>query len=322
MSAAEAGEGLLPGAVDSRQRTALLVSIAAGIVVALVVGLVGIAYAKSRPEQYEATASVVLLPATNLDGPGAISALDALSRGQIVNTFARVLGGEDLLGPAVNLVAADGHDAAKASVEFKPVPNTSVVDIVVTSPTAFVSEHVAAEIATLSAGAQPSLQPLFRAQVVSRGAGSATQTGAKKSSLILAFLIAAVALGIVTQQLVMRLLASSRFALSWSRSPRPEPETPRETPRETANAPMPAVPRTPGPKPSAVRERSGTQSDSATTPPARRDAAPSASTSASADDGGSNGSPTTAPQKAGAGRAQKQRRPPRSETVEPRPKTP
>jgi capsular polysaccharide biosynthesis protein len=194
----------------------LLASVVAGIVVAFIVGLVGVAYAGTRPVQYQATASVVVLPAKNLDENGTISALDALSRGQVVDTFGRVLEGEGLLGPALQPLAGDGHDTSGVSVAFRPVSGTSIIDIVVTSPSAFVSEHVAAAIATASTTNQTSLQSLFEAHVVTQGFGSAKRTGAKTSTFILAFMIAALAAGIITQQLVMQLLSFGR--VSWPES--------------------------------------------------------------------------------------------------------
>jgi capsular polysaccharide biosynthesis protein len=297
------GQSTRDGTRDALWRTSLIVSVAAGLIVALIIGLVGVGYAKGRPVEYQATSSIVLLPAANLDEAGNISALDTLSRGQVVETFSQVLAGADLVGPAVEALAADGRDVSGVSVTFKPVGNTSIIDIVVTAPSAFVAEQVASSIAVASANVKTSLQPLFQAHVVSRGSGSATRTGAKPSAFILAFLIAALAAGIVTQQVVMRVLSSGRIPLPRISLPSLQQKTTTSTSEATATA---------------ARAMAGADGRA---PTPRR--APPASSSAPppADGGESKDSPATAKPKGPAGPVQEAQRPrpARSKTVEPSP---
>ncbi|HXY91171.1 MAG TPA: hypothetical protein VEP49_01720, partial [Acidimicrobiia bacterium] len=128
-------------------RRALLISIAAGVLVALFVVLVGGVYLATRDRHYEATASIVVLPDRNLSPADSVSALDSLSRGQTVATFARVLGGLGLTSSALDRLGVKGSARAGVGTDFHAVPDTSIVDVTVSAPSAARAESVAAKVA-------------------------------------------------------------------------------------------------------------------------------------------------------------------------------
>jgi capsular polysaccharide biosynthesis protein len=199
-------------ATRMRPRRVLVISIAAGLLVASLVMLLGVAYLDKRKTHYEATSSVVVLPDSTLSAADSVSALDSLSRGQVVATFARVLGGKSLTTSALDSLGVNRSERAGISSDFHPVPATSLISITVSAPTARVAENVAGQVADEAARTRESLQPLFVASVVDRGAGSAVLVGTSTSTILLAFVVVAIVGGLVTQQLVFQgvtLLAAS-----------------------------------------------------------------------------------------------------------------
>lgn len=208
-------------------RRALAISIAAGVLIAVLVLLAGGLYLQRRDTRYEATSSIVVLPDPALTPADTVSALDALSRGQVVATFGRVLGGQSLTTTALDTLGVPQSERANITSDFRVVANTSIVTATVSAPSRATAEAIAGEIATEAAATTESLQPLFVASVVDSGEGTAVPVGTSSSTIFLAFLAVAIVGGIVTQQLLFQgwslLMASrerSRAASDPSTAPR------------------------------------------------------------------------------------------------------
>ncbi|MDP9395275.1 MAG: hypothetical protein M3Q27_13955 [Actinomycetota bacterium] len=154
------------------------VPLISGLAVALLVAAAGSAFALSRPAQYRASATLVVLPDRALGVEQAASYYDVLSRGQVVTTFAEILRVRGLRG-----------GGSGSSVEVSTVPDTAVIQLSATATTRAGAERRADEAFDNVRGYFDEVVRPYRVLVVSDAAGSAEPVGSPAS------LGAAVALG-------------------------------------------------------------------------------------------------------------------------------
>ncbi len=145
---------------------------------ALVVAAAGFAFALSRPPQYRASATLVVLPDRALSVDDAASYYDVLSRGQVVTTFAEILRVRGLRG-----------GGSGSSVEVSTVPDTAVIQLSATAATRAGAERQANQAFDDVSRYFSEVARPYRVLVVSDAAGSAEPVGSRVT------LGAAVALG-------------------------------------------------------------------------------------------------------------------------------
>jgi hypothetical protein len=146
------------------------------------------------PPVYRASTSLVVLPDREASTePGYY---DTLSRGQVVLTFAQIL---DLR--ARNAVPA-GSDV---DVQVAAVPDTSLIDVRATAPTAAEAEDAADRALRASRPYFRELPSPYEIYVVRDAAGSAERSGGVSPALLVLIPVVALVAGLVTQQVLRAL---------------------------------------------------------------------------------------------------------------------
>ncbi len=187
-------------------------SIVSGVVVAVALAAAGLAYALTQQRSWTAEAVVVVLPAASLDDATSAAYYETLSRGQIVATFAEVAATNRFEQQAEAELQLSVAEQEKVSVEVTVVPDTAVILIRTTAPTAATAEAMADQITLLSSQYWAGLSKPYRTRTVGNAAGSAEPSG--NSPLVLAGAAIAVALvaGLAVQQAVYHLSMAARRA--------------------------------------------------------------------------------------------------------------
>lgn len=184
-------------------------SVVAGIVAALLVGILGAVVAFTSSTLWTAQASVIVLPSSDLAADQETAYYEYLSRGQIVATFAEVGNNEQFVQEAQDKVGMDNADRAQSDVSLSVIPSTSVVVATATAPTADEAVALANVTLELASTYLEGLAVPFRAQVVA-GAAPATPAGPSKALMLTATLVAALVAGVATQQLANAILRLRR----------------------------------------------------------------------------------------------------------------
>lgn len=160
-----------------------LAPLVAGLYVALLLAGVGLAFGLTRPVQFRATATLVVLPSRSIPADQAASYYDVLSRGQVVTTFA------EILRLRVNAQGGSGP------VEVAPVPDTAVIQFSATGSTAAEAQRRANDGFARARRYFSALTSPYAVSVVSDATGSAQRLGTSRSLLLLAVGLAAVLAG-------------------------------------------------------------------------------------------------------------------------------
>lgn len=211
---AHKSSGLRTRALAHRRELAIACAVAAGVVLLLI----ALAVIWSRPAEYAAEARVLIVPAQT-EGDVAVTSLDTLSRGTVVETFAQVLA-----SPRVRLVAfrragLPTGTSDDVQIETGVLSGTAIVRVVATDRDATRAEAAADAIARHRpdlAGYTAAFEPL---RIVS-ARGTAERAG--PSPLLLS--IALVAALLLNAALVVILLRRRR-----NRPGEPVTKLPRET---------------------------------------------------------------------------------------------
>lgn len=166
----------------------------AGIVVALLALAAGVLFVGADPRVYRASTSLVVLPDREASTePGYY---DTLSRGQVVLTFAQIL----------DLRARNGVSArSDVDVQVAAVPDTSLIDVTATAPTAAQAENAADEALRASRPYFTQLPSPYEIYVVRGAVGSAERSGGVSTALLLLIPVVALVAGLVTQQVLRAL---------------------------------------------------------------------------------------------------------------------
>ena len=227
-------------------------SMVVGAVVAVLLLVGGVFYALSQQREYTAESMLVVLPATELDESTSASYYETLSRGQIVATFAEVASGPNFRQQAERELALSGEQAESVTTEVTVVPNTSVILIRSTAPSAELAQQMVEATTRVSVKYLASLSQPYRVVPVPTGNDAADPSGLSPLVLIGAAVAVALVAGVAVQQAVYHVTVAVRGA----RSAEPtEPVVPAEAgvPAEPAEpvlrgepaAPAPAAPAAP-----------------------------------------------------------------------------
>jgi capsular polysaccharide biosynthesis protein len=204
-------------------------SVLIGLTVTIIVAAVGILLLGFPARTYTATASLVVLPNSTLTPTDAAGLYDQLGN-QVVATFAQVV------------QATDGTPAAAesgAQVAVTPLPETTLISIVATSPDPQVAVSVADRVATAGVGTLQRLNTPYTTALLSPSAPTLAPTpGTNPGTTIAVVVVIALLAGAATQQAAW-LLARTELR---SRSRSAAPAAPRPNERPDAQRPQAAPP--------------------------------------------------------------------------------
>lgn len=191
-----------------------------GVLVALVLLGAGFLLAGRQTTQYQASSSVVVLPDQTLAPEVVAGYYDTLSQGQVVGTFAEVL-----------RVRAVPSAPPGSDVTVEAVPDTAVIRITATAPTAGAAEAAADAVIESTSGSSyvNEFYSPYRLAQSSGAAGTAEQLGVSRGVLLAVAGLVALVLGVVAQQGV-RLLTATGAAPGLRPAPGQEQDPPRRAP--------------------------------------------------------------------------------------------
>ena len=171
-------------ALAHRRELAIAGAVTAGVVL-LLIALVAI---WSRPAEYTAEARVVIVPAQT-EGDVAVTSLDTLSRGTVVETFAQVLASPRVRFVAFRRAGIPTGTSDDVEIETGVLSGTAIVRVVATGRDATSAERAADAIATHRpdlAGYTAAFRPL---RIVS-ARGTAERAGPSPLLLSIALVVA------------------------------------------------------------------------------------------------------------------------------------
>ena len=180
------------------KRSIILFSALIGLV-ALVGGLLGIA---QRSADYEATASVLIVPTTT-DAGLSISAVDTLSRGPVSSTFAEAFSSSEVRDAAFAKAGIDPAEARQVAVTSSVVTDTSGVQISATSDNPVLAERAANAVAQY----KPDLggyTVAFNPRQIGTADGTAARSGPSSSTLVIVAIVIAGILALATAAVLGR----------------------------------------------------------------------------------------------------------------------
>ncbi len=201
-----------PGRSLARPRP-LRTSVLSGVVLALLTLAAGGAYALTQQVTYTAESVLLVLPRADLDDATSAAFYETMSRGQIVGTFAEVANNPSFQAQALDQLGLTPQERQDLTTEVTVVPDTSVILVRVTSPSATAAAQASVATARTTTTYLATLTTAFRTQLV-QGATGATPSSGLTPALVLALTgVVAVVLGVAAQQAVYHLLAARRLAL-------------------------------------------------------------------------------------------------------------
>jgi capsular polysaccharide biosynthesis protein len=190
----------------SLARSEVRISVAAGLVVALLVVIAGAALAMTEERKYTAESVLVMLPSSDLDTSDSAAYYETLSRGQIIATFAEVADNLRFEQQAEQTLQLTEAQRATVTTAVTVVPDTSVILVRATADSAAVAEEVADGTTTLASSYLAGIAKPYRTEVVHNAQGSAYSSGTSPTLLFsLAILVALIA-GLAIQQAVYHLM--------------------------------------------------------------------------------------------------------------------
>jgi capsular polysaccharide biosynthesis protein len=174
------------------------------IVVGFLVLLMGLYVIGKRVPSYRAEARVAITPTAGEDSAAAV---DGLTAGDVVATYAQAFGGTEVIRPALaDDAKLDELEAKTVSIETGIVPDTAVITVEATAP----SREMAEAAATAVASRRPQikgLRSLYEPHLVRSAAGSAERTGTSPMMSRVQVLIIAIVFALITASLVRRIPA-------------------------------------------------------------------------------------------------------------------
>ena len=174
----------------------------------MLVQLAGLAVAVTTNPTWSATASVLVLPRPSDDPTTTANLYDTLSRGQVTATLAELLRAARLSSRVAPGAGVSASDLANARTEVSVVPDTSLLDVKVTAPSAATAERVADALSAEAQAYISSLSTPYDAKITGSAAGTARAVGLGRALIALVTFVAAVVAGVAVQQL----------SQSWSRA--------------------------------------------------------------------------------------------------------
>ncbi|MGH3624325.1 MAG: Wzz/FepE/Etk N-terminal domain-containing protein [Sciscionella sp.] len=228
-------------------------SVVVGVVTAVVVVAIGVVLLVFQPHSWKATTSLVVLPdSARVDASTAASYYDTLSQGQVSTTFAQILQSQ---GGSARLAGDTGLSRAQlenVTITVNPVPDTSIIDVDASAPTAGQAALAANRVADSGRQTLQSLGTPYATSIVDRAAPEVAEpAGPSAVTLVAVIAVVAVVAAVGAQQ--MSWLVG--VAVQRRGAPRPSPaRSASHVPRQPANQAWPdASPETTWPPAGDVR---------------------------------------------------------------------
>jgi capsular polysaccharide biosynthesis protein len=177
-----------------------LPSIVAGVVVAALVVATGVYFVSGRPTVWESRGSVLVLPASRLETNQVPGYYETLSRGQVVESYAEIVRLQRFADATAEELGVPPAELSEVRADVSVPTGTALIQVRVTAPSAEVSERMTAGIVTAAAGYINDLAQPYDATVASDGVGTAQQRSPATKVLFGIVALAAVALGVIVQQ--------------------------------------------------------------------------------------------------------------------------
>lgn len=183
-----------------------------GILAALVVAGLGAWYIPQQPTRYTADVQLLLAPSVQSNPSATSSYFETLSSGQLPATAAAIIEDRQLLSSATSGMDRDTRRSVKATVTV--LPDTAVVDVQVTAPTASAAETAAQSLASAGSAKVSRLLDPYTLTVIGSANGSANRSSLGPGEWIALFAFAALVAGLVVHQFFYR-LARRRAIAAW-----------------------------------------------------------------------------------------------------------
>jgi capsular polysaccharide biosynthesis protein len=175
-----------------------------GIVVALVVILAGMVFGAHRPSEWTATSQWLTGPAAFPRGSEDTSSYyETLSRGQITQTAAAVMGNQQFVDAAKRSLGLEA--GSPATVRVTVVPETALVKVTVIATNPNTAERLGNEVPNQAAPAVDRLLQPFALRRVVGASGTAVRTSIGGIQFYAVLGAVALMLGVGAQQLVYQL---------------------------------------------------------------------------------------------------------------------
>ncbi|MGH3623668.1 MAG: Wzz/FepE/Etk N-terminal domain-containing protein [Sciscionella sp.] len=177
-------------------------SVVVGVVTAVVVIMVGVVLLVFRPHSWTATTSLVVLPdRARVDASTAASYYDTLSQGQVSTTFAQILQSQGGSAPLAGDTGLSRAQLKNVTITVNPVPDTSIIDVDVSAPTAGQAALVANKVTDAGRQTLQSLGTPYATSIVDRAAPEiAKPVGASALTLVAVIAVVAVVAAVGAQQ--------------------------------------------------------------------------------------------------------------------------
>lgn len=197
-------------AVDGREGgDGLAPSIVWGALVFVVILLAGAAFVVTRPNQWSATATAVVVPDPNLDPIATAGYYETLSRGQIVATAAEILQLRRFGATAADRLGLSPQQQDTVTVKTLVVPDTAIIQVVATGPDAGIAERMA-DTVLAEVNTSGILQSPYVLSPLSGAAGTARRSGPSVPIFAGVVLLVSVIAAVSTQQAAYHLSLAVR----------------------------------------------------------------------------------------------------------------
>jgi capsular polysaccharide biosynthesis protein len=197
-------DGVLPG----RRTRALAVSVAAGLVAVLCISAAAWAFAARRPAGWEAEARVVVLPEGRQGQPADTGYYEALSRGQVVGTFAEMVQLDRFEANAAASLSLTPQQQRSVEVNATVIPDSAMITVAASAPDRATAEAMADNVVLSSSEELAAFAEPYTLELVNSATGQGRQVGLPGLEYGLIMAVVALVGGIAVQQAVHQLLAA------------------------------------------------------------------------------------------------------------------
>lgn len=209
----------------------LRLSVAAGFLVAAVILGVGALVLVRQGVNWSATASVVVLPARDLDPETQAGYYETLSRGQVVATFAEMLRLRRFETAAGDALRLPPGQRKQVEVTVEVVPDTAVITVTARAADPTLAEEVVDHIVGAWVPEVYDLATPYAPTIVSWANGTARRLGTEPLQLGLALVFVALVAGLAVQQGTLQAALLLRRRREEDEVEPPEPAPPTEPTR-------------------------------------------------------------------------------------------
>lgn len=183
------------------ERRLLNVSIVIGMATLVAVVVAGFAFALTRPERFEARASMVVLPDDDISDEDMAGYYETLNQGQVVATFAEILRTRFSVDDVDRITDVQRADV---SSKIEVVPDTAVIEITASAPEEADAVEVANAIAEEASDFVADLTNPYQLVPLDDAKGEDGQDVSLSALLVVVAIVAIVA-ALALQQLVFQL---------------------------------------------------------------------------------------------------------------------